>query len=83
MKVITADRKIKQTIASLRGAKADMEAFSMETEDQNARQIYTNCAQQIDQLVNDLKLQSRQSEGGYRQQTGYGAENMRKDNDNS
>lgn len=84
---MTADRKINQTIASLRGAKADMEAFSMETENQNEQQMYSSCARQLEQVVSNLKQQANQR-GNMNQgdnqinQPSYGANNMRNQNRN-
>ncbi len=74
---MTADRKINQTIASLRGAKADMEAFSMETDNQNEQQMYSNCAQQLEQVVSNLKQRANQQENNQMRQAGYGATNLR------
>lgn len=51
---MTTGKKLHQTLASLRGAKADMEAFSMETDDRDAQQLYANSAQQLEQLVNSI-----------------------------
>jgi len=81
VKVLTADRKINQTIASLRGAKADMEAFSMETDDQNAQQMYANCARQLESVVNNLKQQSNQRGSNQMGQMGYGANNLRREDE--
>ena len=86
VKVLTADRKINQTIASLRGAKADMEAFSMETDNQNIQQMYSDCARQLESVVNNLKQQSNQrgsNQRGSNQmgQMGYGANNLRREDE--
>ncbi len=51
---MTVGNKLHQTLASLRSAKADMEAFAMDTQDKNAKKMYSNGAQQLSQLVNSL-----------------------------
>lgn len=51
---MTVGNKLHQTLASLRSAKADMEAFSMDTQDKNAKKMYSNGAKQLGQLVNSL-----------------------------
>ena len=51
---MTVGNKLHQTLASLRSAKADMEAFAMDTQDKNAKKMYSNGAQQLSQLVNNL-----------------------------
>ena len=51
---MTVGDKLHQTLASLRSAKADMEAFSMDTKDKNAQQMFSKGAKQLGQLVNSL-----------------------------
>lgn len=51
---MTVGKKLHQTLASLRGAKADMEAFAMDTQDKNAKKMYSDGAKQISQLVSSL-----------------------------
>ena len=51
---MTTGDKLHQTLASLRGAKADMEAFAMETNDKKAKQLYSQGAKQLEQLVSNV-----------------------------
>jgi len=51
---LTVGNKVHQTLASLRSANADMEAFAMETQDKEAQQLYTNSAQQLEQILSDV-----------------------------
>ena len=51
---MTVGDKLHQTLASMRSAKADMEAFAMDTKDKNAKKMYSNGAKQLGQLVNSL-----------------------------
>jgi hypothetical protein len=80
---LTIGNKLHQTLASLRSAKADMEAFSMDTKDKNAKKMYSNGAKQLDQLVNSLSGRTNyveQQEPQYKtkqkmQQGGQGQQN--------
>ncbi|MFW5787284.1 MAG: DUF1657 domain-containing protein [Halanaerobiales bacterium] len=51
---MTTGNKLHQTLASLRSARAEMEAFAMDTQDKNAKKLFSEGAQQIGQLVNSL-----------------------------
>lgn len=51
---MTVGNKLHQTLASLRSARADMETFSMETNDQNAKQLYADSAEQLGQIINSV-----------------------------
>ena len=53
------DNKLNQTLASLRSAKADMEAFAMDTQDKNAKKLYQDGAQQLSSLVSSLAGRTR------------------------
>jgi len=51
---LTVGKNIHQTLANLRKSKADMETFALETEDSNAQDMYSNYAQQLEQMINDF-----------------------------
>lgn len=59
---MTIGKKVHKTLASLRGAKADMEAFAMETDNQDAQRLYASSAQQLEQLVNSLSQRTNDIE---------------------
>ncbi len=59
---MTVGKKLHQTLASLRGAKADMEAFAMETQNKNAQQLYSSTAQQLGQVVDSLSQRTNEVE---------------------
>jgi len=59
---LTVGKKLHQTLASLRGAKADMEAFAMETQNKNAQQLYSSTAQQLGQVVDSLSQRTNEVE---------------------
>lgn len=51
---MTIGDKVHKTLSSLRSARADMETFSMETNDQNAKQLYADSAKQLEQMINSI-----------------------------
>ncbi|MFW5999739.1 MAG: DUF1657 domain-containing protein [Halanaerobiaceae bacterium] len=59
---MTTGDKLHQTLSSLRGAKADMEAFAMETDNQKAQKLYNQGAQQLEQLVNQVSQRTNNVE---------------------
>ncbi|MHB1683129.1 MAG: DUF1657 domain-containing protein [Bacilli bacterium] len=68
---MTVGIKMQQTIASAEGVAANLKQFSLETQDQQAKQMFNQLAQTVDNTV--TTLQSRltyiqQQEPQYRQQ---------------
>lgn len=59
---MTVSAQVKQTLASLKGAQADFESYALATQDQQAKQLYTQCAQQAQSLVNSLQTRVQQIE---------------------
>lgn len=51
---ITVGDRVHQALASLRSAKADMESFSLETKDKDAKQLFADSAEQIGQIVESI-----------------------------
>ncbi|HHY20675.1 MAG TPA: DUF1657 domain-containing protein [Bacilli bacterium] len=51
---MTVGSKMKQTIAGLKGAQATLETFALDTENQNAKQLYQQLAQQTQTIVDQL-----------------------------
>ncbi len=51
---MTVGDKLHKTLASLRGCKADMESFTMETNDKNAKQLYADSAEQLEQIISSI-----------------------------
>ncbi len=56
---MTVGNKLHQTLASLRSAKADMEAFAMDTQDKNAKKLYQDGAKQLNSLVSSISGRTR------------------------
>ncbi|MED4685690.1 Protein of unknown function [Bacillus mycoides] len=52
MTVIT---KLKQTISGLKGAQACLEGFVLDTDNQQAKQLYQNAAQQTQTIIDSLE----------------------------
>ncbi|KYG33170.1 DUF1657 domain-containing protein [Alkalihalobacillus trypoxylicola] len=67
---MTVGSKIKQTIAGLKSAQASLETFALETENQQAKQLYQQMAEQTQTIVDQLEprvQQIMQEEPQYRQ----------------
>ena len=67
---MTVSAQIKQTLAGLKSAQANLETYALQTQSQQAKQLFANAAQQaqmiIDNLeprVNDLASQEPQYKG--------------------
>ncbi|OPX91294.1 MAG: hypothetical protein A4E52_00538 [Pelotomaculum sp. PtaB.Bin013] len=67
---MTVASQVKQTLSSLKSAQASLESFALQTQNQQAKQLYTNAAQQtktiIDTLeprINDIENQEPQYKG--------------------
>ncbi|KEK22697.1 DUF1657 domain-containing protein [Bacillus gaemokensis] len=52
MTVIT---KLKQTISGLKSAQASLEGFVLDTDNQQAKQLYQNAAQQAQTIIDSLE----------------------------
>ncbi|MBF7084579.1 DUF1657 domain-containing protein [Desulfallas sp. Bu1-1] len=52
---MTVGTQVKQTLAALKSAQASLETFAMETQNQNAKQLYTNAAQQTKTIIDSLE----------------------------
>ncbi len=68
---MTIGVKIQQTLASAEGVKANLKSFSLETQDQQAKQMYSQLAQTMENVVNTLQARAtyvEQQEPQYKQQ---------------
>ena len=52
---MTVSTQVKQTLAGLKSAQASLETFAMETQNQQAKQQYTNAAQQTKAVIESLE----------------------------
>lgn len=69
MSRVTVGTKIKQTLASAESILADLKSYTLETQDQQAKQLFQDLASQMEQTVRGLKQrlqQIQQQEPQYR-----------------
>ncbi|MDA8334163.1 MAG: DUF1657 domain-containing protein [Peptococcaceae bacterium] len=52
---MTVAAQVKQCLASLKGAQADLETFALQTQNQRAKQLYTDAARQTGSVVDILQ----------------------------
>lgn len=52
---MTVASQVKQTLAGLKSAQASFETFALQTENQNAKQLFQNCAQQTQMIVDTVE----------------------------
>ncbi len=52
---MTAGKKIKTCLSSLKSVQADLESFALETENQTAKQMFTQFADQARSIVEGLQ----------------------------
>lgn len=52
---MTVASQVKQTLAGLKSAQASFETFALQTENQNAKQMFGNCAQQTQMIVDTVE----------------------------
>ncbi|NLG85655.1 MAG: DUF1657 domain-containing protein [Firmicutes bacterium] len=65
---MTVGTKLHQTLASLESAVGTLKSFSLDTQDQNAKQQFDGYARQLDQIVQGLKARTNYVES---QEPGY------------
>mgnify|MGYP001309318855 CR=1 FL=1 len=52
---MTVGTKMQQTIASAEGVKANLKTFALETQDQQAKQMYNQLAQSMESIISSLQ----------------------------
>ncbi|GAB7386564.1 DUF1657 domain-containing protein [Bacillaceae bacterium] len=68
---MTVGTKMQQTIASAEGVVANLKSFALETEDQQAKQMYNQLAQDMENALTQLKARMNyveRQEPQYKQQ---------------
>jgi len=67
---VTVGTQVKQVLSNLKSCQANLETFALQTQNQQAKDLYTNAAMQtksiVDMLqtrVNDIELQEPQYRG--------------------
>lgn len=68
--VMTVATQVKETIAGLRGVQASFEQFALQTENQQAKQMYSQAAQQTEAILESVQQRMQdieQEEPQYKQ----------------
>ncbi len=52
---MTVGDDLHKTLTSLEGAKSNLESFALDTNDTQAEQLYNSCAQELEQLTQQLE----------------------------
>ena len=52
---MTVGTQVKEAIAGLRGVQASFEQFALQTENQQAKQLYTDAAQQTETILQNVQ----------------------------
>ncbi|MBP7330922.1 MAG: hypothetical protein BWY65_00996 [Firmicutes bacterium ADurb.Bin373] len=68
---MTVSTQLKQTVASLKSAQGNLEAFALQTQNEQAKQLFTNSAQQTKAIVDSLEQRVSQIEGEEPQYKGF------------
>ncbi|MFY0545709.1 DUF1657 domain-containing protein [Brevibacillus sp. H7] len=68
---MTVASDVKKTLASLKGAQANLETFALSTQNKQAKQVYTQAAQQTQAIVNNLEQRVTELENEEPQYKGF------------
>lgn len=68
---MTVASDVKKTLASLKGAQANLETFALSTQNKQAKQMYTQAAQTTQQICNTLEQRVTQMENEEPQYKGF------------
>ncbi|WP_102347398.1 DUF1657 domain-containing protein [Bacillus sp. Marseille-P3661] len=59
---MTVAQQVKQTLAGLKAAQASFETFALQTQNESAKQMYQNAAQQTQTLVDSVNARVQELE---------------------
>ncbi|MCF8563390.1 DUF1657 domain-containing protein [Alicyclobacillus tolerans] len=68
---MTVGSQVKQTLAGLKSAQASFEQFALQTQNQQAKQLYTDAASQTQAIVQTLETRVSQLEQEEPQYKGF------------
>lgn len=68
---MTVSSQLKQAVSGLKSAQASLEQFALQTQDQNAKQVYSNAATQTQTIINTLQPRVQQIENEEPQYKGF------------
>ncbi len=69
--IMTVSSQVKQTLASLKGAQANLESFALATQNEQAKQMYTQAAQNTQSICDTLQQRVTQLENEEPQYKGF------------
>lgn len=68
---MTVAAQVKQTVAGLKSAQASLEVFALSTQNQQAKQLFTQNAQQTQTIIDSLEQRIQQLEQEEPQYKGF------------
>jgi hypothetical protein len=68
---MTVSSQVKQVVAGLKGAQASLETFALQTQNQQAKQLYTQAAEQAQSILESLDSRVLQMDGEEPQYNGF------------
>lgn len=68
---MTVGTQVKQTIAGLKSVQASLEQFALETENQQAKQLYANAAEQATTILESIEPRLKEIEQEEPQYKGF------------
>ncbi|QQE75612.1 DUF1657 domain-containing protein [Brevibacillus composti] len=68
---MTVASQVKQTLASLKGAQANLETFALNTQNKQAKQLYADAAKQTQAIVTNLQQRVTELENEEPQYKGF------------
>ncbi|GMA48739.1 hypothetical protein GCM10025857_00960 [Alicyclobacillus contaminans] len=68
---MTVATQVKQTLAGLKSAQASLETFALQTQNQQAKQCYTDAANQTQAIITSLEQRVQQLEAEEPQYQGF------------
>lgn len=68
---MTVASQVKQTLAGLKSAQASFEQFALQTQNQQAKQLYTDAANQTKAIITSLEQRVQQLEQEEPQYKGF------------
>ena len=68
---MTVSSQVKQVVAGLKGAQASLETFALQTQNEQAKQLYTQAAEQAQSILDSLDSRVQQMDGEEPQYNGF------------
>ncbi|USG67244.1 DUF1657 domain-containing protein [Brevibacillus ruminantium] len=68
---MTVASQVKQTLSNLKGAQANLESFALSTQNQQAKQLYAQAAEQTQTIVTNLQQRVTELENEEPQYKGF------------